>query len=503
MLRSLTFLLLPVLALCHASAAHAAPVQGLLVDVSKAENADNGQISVLVNGAAANYTVTPDTKFEILRGTQRQGSSFLAEHKGQSVAVFVKPNSNPPTAYKVEVLLPAPPAPPAHVVHTPPKPGHVHGTVVAVDPHILVIHLHHTEPPPPVFGVITDVSKSETSETGSITVKAHDKTSTFVLGPWTQFEQDRGNHHKSSSFLAEHRGEMALIYPRHGNLNLANKVAVILPPDKTSKTSTTTNHTKPQLHYQIYLLNGDTKYSRRRDSHVDPSDWSSVVVGEEVSVKATGIHSHTAATVDVLLPHTIDGHVVSASATGLTIKTHHLTGEKTSPHQDVMITIPLTSQTKFLSVEGKTHSPANLSALKGGEWVVVYPGPLHPHVAETIEMHPTHASTKAVKAVTAKGLLAKAEGGMVLVALHTPAKGGEAFEVFHLHKETTITVVVGKEHKPGHAGLLALGEEVVIHGHSGDYPLADKVEIHIKEVKLPKPTEIKHPKETTKPKPKG
>jgi hypothetical protein len=476
-----------------------APVQGLLVDLAKAENADDGQISVLATGAKAltNYVVTPTTTFQIVRGTQISPSSFLRDHIGQNVAVIVAPDSKPPAATTVQVLLPPPPPP--HIVISGPvrtRPGHVHGVVVSVTPDKLVIHLNRSRPPAPIFGVITDVTKAKDTDSATITIQTQGKSSTIVLLPSTLFEQDQGSVRQSSSFLAEHKGENVLIYPRYSHENVAARVAVLLSgPDKSPTTNTTTRtsakankvtNLPPQLHLLAFTQTKATVFGLVRDGKRQPAMLAAVVPGEQVSILPAGLHSQTASTVDGMLPHTIQGKVLNKTSTVLTIRGHIYDDQGKAV--DTEITVPLSPATKYEKIDGKTNASVTSRSVRPGLIVVVVPEALAPHAAEMVQIR---AAATTTKARTFKGTVAAAGNGQLLVQLAN-GKGNESFQ---LTGATTYLHVVGKNQQPANLAALAAGQNVVVHAQTGGAAgsVAESVEIHLKELpKAKEPAKTKH-----------
>jgi len=457
----------------------------MLVDVSKAQNTDGGQITVLTQKGAVVCALSGNTQFQILRGTQRSSSSFQATQTGQQVSVTLVPGSNPGTASLVQVLLPAPPpAPPMHIVKPsgPPKPGHHHGTVIHIGEGKLTIRPHHLTPPPPVLGTIIGTQKSETSPTASIILQVNGKPKTFEVNAATWFLQVRGDIHKPGSFLKEHKGETALIFPRMDHPHVASLVEILLPGGVTHAHAP---HHHP--HHLTYIVTTATKFSRSRDGQVHPATVAAVAVGEYVSVLPTGIHSHMAAAVDVILPHAVHGELVAATPTALTLKGHHH-GDAAKAGQGT-VTVPLVSGTHYTLIDGKTKTPANFAALKPGVRVIAYPAGVPPHPAEAVEIHPHHAHQTTTAntthpsgktTFTTQGVISSVRGETLFLKVSHPASGTkpahESQQAFRLEGAKITT----HEHKPITSVALRAGETVTVHALTGNPPLAHTVQLHDK-----------------------
>jgi hypothetical protein len=475
-------------------------LQGDLTNVTKDENTPTGTITLTVGGKATTFLVDEATKFEFLRGTQHQPTSFLAEHRGEKAAVVPRPG-NATSAALVQILLPAPPppppGPPAHVVTSPPKPSHVHGTVIGVFKNLLVMQLHHTNPPPPVSGVITDVTKDPNSDTGSLTLLTAAGPKTFAVNLATNFEVMQGDGRQPSSFLAEHKGEAAMVFPRVTHLNVAGKVDILFPgvtsPEKPKAIYRHLYHV-PHNYLTAFLVQPGAQIGTVRDGHHSTANLGGVLPGEEVSVLPTGIHSHLAAAVDVLLPHTVHGVVTAAGPGSLTLKVHHQQGQAAI---DTPVTIGLLPGTHFEAIEGKNRQPATAAALKPGEHVAVFPAGVMPHPAEAVEIH-----VGKPKFVSAHGVVASAAAAQIVV------KGPKGAQAFQIAPSTPIVAHEGKTAQPVSMAAVKPGQTVSVFGY-GTPPLAEKVEIHLGERHVanlgPKPTgKSEQPKaaSTTKPVPK-
>src|SRR5438128_1771256 len=90
-------------------------LQGVITEIIKDANTPTGSITVVANNKATKFVVTEATKFEIVRGKERRVSNFLHEHRGEKAAVAIVPNSNPPTAAVVDILLPPAPTSPNYI----------------------------------------------------------------------------------------------------------------------------------------------------------------------------------------------------------------------------------------------------------------------------------------------------------------------------------------------------------------------------------------------------
>lgn len=442
--------------------AQSAPLKGQLTDVTKDENAPTGSVTVTAGGKATKFVVDAGTKFEFVRGKEKKPTTFLAEHQGEQVAVVGRAGSNPPAAALVQIILPPPPPPgPGHLHWTPPGPGHLRGTVETVDPGKLVIRVKNAIPPAPVQGTITDVTKSETDDTGSLTVKSSGGDKKFVVNSVTAFNVVQNDATTGSSFLTDHKGLTAVVFPRWGQESVAARVDVVAAgsSDKAAAKAAYRHTHTAQDHPVTFSLAADTKYAKVRDGKHTAASLADVKPGEEVSVLPQKVRSHKAANVDVLLPHAVHGTVASASAGSLAVKVHK------AGAADATVQIPLTGATKIESVAGATHNPAGTADLKPGVKVAVFPDGVPPHAADAVEIHlgPT-------KTVTAKGTVASVGGGVLVVQT---AKGPQTFR---LADGTKFVTRQGKETRPATAADLKPKGTVTVSG-TGSPPVADTVEV--------------------------
>jgi len=457
----------------------AQPVKGILTDVVKDQNTPTGSITVMDNNnKAVKFVVGEFTQFQIVRGAERRQTNFLAEHRGEMVAVFPLAKSNPVAAAKVDILLPAPPPPPAvHIVRTAPRVGHVRGTVVHIDPNTVTIRLH--EPPSPVLGVVTEVGVNPDTGVGFFTINVNGKVEKFVATVATRFYKVKGRNFERGSFLSEDKGQTVVVFPMLHHHHVAAKVDIILDGPAMALHHHRYHH---KHHWITFLLTPDTAYIRVRDGRHHPATLAAVQLHEEVSILPTGQHSHIARNVDILLPHQVHGVVTGLASGAIKVKVHHGPNSK-HPAFDQEIVVPLAASTTVETLDPKkVRKPANPAALATGERVVVYPAGPPPHVAETVEIH-----LQAIKKVTVHGHVAGAGMGTVTVKVHHAAKGDkpahDTLDTFAITMATTLEMHQGKNTVAAPATALIPGAEVTIHGHTGSPAVADKIEI-----KAPKKT---------------
>src|SRR5262249_32188858 len=143
------------------------------------------------------FQVDSKTRFEKVTLGKHQRSSFSAEHKGQDVIVYPH-DKTPNGAAKVEVIV-------------------------------------HLKPAPPVQGKIVHISKDKRDSGGKITVQpATGKAVIFHVDMWTRFQKRVDGYNYGSSFVAEHRGQFAQLFPRPGYPDVADRVAILVTRHRTA-----------------------------------------------------------------------------------------------------------------------------------------------------------------------------------------------------------------------------------------------------------------------------
>ncbi len=468
--------------------------QGTLVDMTKDPNKPTGTVIVQVGGAKATFLVTERTRFEFDNGVKRWAANFLNEHVGKPVAVFVRPNSSPPEAGLVRILLPKPkpstakPSKPA-----PPKPSWVWGTVSErADGHV-TIKLPNKTPPPPVVGTVVAVTLDDKTDLGTITVRHKGKDHKFTVNAGTAFIKLGVKHkHWKGSFLSIDKGETVEVFPRYGSPHLAATVDILLKGAKP----------KPAIHYKDtfvhFKLEPATKYEVARDGKHHPSSLSVLAVGEKAGVLPKAVHSHVAGTVRMQAPGTIHGKVENVAGSVVHVKVHHK-GGKDKPPSDEIKTVSLSGSTKYELVEGKNHKPTTVADLKHGRHVDVLRTVAPPHAAELVRIH-----HRKPKPVTTTGTIVSAGGGTLTVQ----PKDGTAKQ-FTLDPKTKLEKQQDKKNHPATAADLKPGRKVVVVAAAEPPHKAHRVEVHVakkkapakpvgKPVPPPKPLKVEKPKKPKK-----
>jgi hypothetical protein len=452
-------------------------VRGTLVAMTKDKVTNTGTITVKVQGQATTYTVTEKTRFEFFNQVSAWGANFLNEHVGKDVAVFARGGSNPPEAFKVQILLPKPQPPP------PSKPSRVVGTVTGLDNGHIIIKLPNRTPPPPVTGTVADLSLDQVKGYGTISVKVNGKTSKYWVNSGTFFQTlGAKQRHWQVSFLSIQLGETVKIFPRYGHPHLAGTVDILLKGSKAP----------PAIKYKDtflkFRLKPNTKYELVRDGKHKSISQSAVTVGEQVGILPHAIHSHVADNVQVLAPNSIHGQLVSSSGSGITVKISHGGKAKGSVQSK---TVPVTGSTQFRSMQGKTAKPATKSALKPGQHLVIALAAPPPHPAETVEIH----LKPPPKPQSFQGTIVSAGGGKLAVK----ARGG--VKHFTLTGSTKLEAHSGKKSRAAKTADLKPGTKVVVVALSEPPHVAQRVQIQVALNKGKQPGKDKSKKDRSKPKP--
>ena len=175
-------------------------------------------------------------------------------------------------------------------------------------------------------------------------------------------------------------------------------------------------------------------------------------------------HPTELALVKIYLPDSIHGVLAAKANNSLTLKSHG---------QDVLV--PVNAATAYAVVDGKGHKPASVAALGVGQHVIAYPSGVTPHIAEKVVFLPPS------KAVTVRGHLASLDNSTITVKISHPAKGDkpahETLETFHLSPTIDIEMKKGNKKEPANRAILQVAKEVVVHGHTGPPPHAERIEI--------------------------
>jgi hypothetical protein len=458
------------------AAAQVPGLTGIIVDISKDENTPTGSITVVdVTGKPQKFVVTQLTQFEILRGNQATPSSFLGEHKGEKAAIVVQPGVVPPTAARVQILLPPPPAVPVGIVRPNPEKKHIHGTIVAIYQDLLVLHLIHKTPPPPVLGQVVDVSRDADTNYGFITIQTGpDQVQKFVVNRFTHFLKIKWDGTEPANFLSDFKGETVVVFPRLGNLPVAGKVEIVL--DGLALATHRVRHHHAH-HWMVFQVTPATRVDLARDGKRAPANLNALQVGEQVSLVPHPANNNLAQIVHILLPHTIHGHVVGLTPEALAVKVHHH-GNMDVPPLDMIATLPIVPATVVESVTGKDKKLVPVANLQQGQKVVVYAFGLPPYAAERVVV-----SVPAVKNIKIKGFATNLVNGNLVVTVNHPARGGKPAhttqETFQLTPATQFKLVQGKNQQPSSLSALRPNQEVTVHGRTTAPQQALLVEMHV------------------------
>jgi hypothetical protein len=448
------------------------------VDLTKAETNNVGTVTVQPNAKGAKpetFDVTEATRFEYFNQVHAWGTNFLAEHRGEKVAVFTVAGSKPLAAAKVQILLPKPkPRNPGPPPAQPLKPSWARGTVVDVTAGVITIKLPNYTPPPPVRGTVTDVGVNEDSDQGVITVQANGKLQTFVVDPTTEFQKLIGKTRKRISFLSIDQGELVEIFTRYGAPHAASKVDVLV---KGSGEAAIVY----KDHFVKFVTKPATKFDLERAGKLTPASLGSVVKGESVAILPDALRSHIAAEVRIIAPNVIRGVVESTSAGAITVKVK----EK---GQDVTKTVAVNGATTYEVMTDKTPKAGGLADAKPGRHVDIWPAAAPPNVTEKVVIH-------LGKLLSLDGVVVTATANLLTVTT------GGAQKSFPLNAATKFEALEGTKRRPAKATELKAGQKVHIVAAAEAPNAAQRVEIHIVAPKTPPKTPKETaPKQTSDPK---
>jgi hypothetical protein len=448
---------------------------GVIVDLTKAETNNVGTVTVQPNAKNAKpvtFDVTEATRFEYFNQVNVWGTNFLAEHRGEKVAVFTVAGSKPLAAAKVQILLPKPkPRNPGPPPAQPLKPIWARGTVVDVTAGVITIKLPNYTPPPPVRGTVTDVGVNEDTDQGVITVQANGKLQTFVVDPTTEFQKLIGKTRKRISFLSIDQGETVEIFTRYGAPQAVTKVDVLVKGAGEAAIVY-------KDHFVKFVTKPGTKFDIDRAGKFTPVSLSTIVKGESVAILPDALRSHIAAEVRIMAPPIIHGIVESTSATAIIVKLK----EK---GQDVTKSVAINGATTYEVMTDKMPKPGGLADVKPGKDVDIWPGAVPPNVAEKVVIF-HHVG----KPLSLDGVVVTATANLLTVMTGGPQKS------FPLNAATKFEALEGTKRRPAKATELKAGQKVHIVAAAEAPNAAQSVEIHIVAPK----TSTKTPKETA-PKP--
>lgn len=424
------------------------------------------------------FIVNETTRFETMRGNQRQQVNFLTEHRGQRVDVYQQANSKPAIAAKVDIILPLPPpTPPVHIKNYPAGPRPVFGTVVEVGPGLantnttaITIRLH--EPPPPVVGVVKDVSVDANTGIGYVTVTATDgKDVKFTVVQSARVFKWKGLDVQAGSFLSLDKGQTVVVYPMPHHRTVTTKIDIMENPAEAAYRARYHHH----HHFVTFLATPDTTFVRTRDGKNVQSNLTAVQVGEEVGIWPTDKSSHIARKVDVYLPHSIHGVITSVNPGGIGVRVGAVTKQPNgmmafAPNAYDRL-VPMNAATVVETVENNVPTPIAQSALTVGHRVVVYPAGPYPHVAEKVSIHFHH--------YTVKGQLVNVGQGTITLQVQQPASGTTPAttvqDMFQTSPNTKYETSNGGAITGATAAALTGAKDVVIYARDMVPPLADKI----------------------------
>ena len=409
------------------------------------------------------FVVNETTRFETVRGNFRQKANFLKEHVGQRVDVFPQPGTAPTVAAKVDIVLPLPPPEqPAHVKGHPAGPRPVFGTVVEVTKETaktsaITIRLH--EPPPPVRGVVVDVSVSPDKELGYVTLKANGQDLKYAIPASGRIFKWKGYDFQLGSFLSIERGQTVILYPLPHDLKVSTRVDIMENPSEALHRA----RYHHRHHHVTFLTTSDTLFVppakvSRSSRRSPPSRWAKKWASGRPNV------GRTSRKVDVFLPPPIQGVVTSLSAGNIGLKT-----------ETRNLSVAFNAQTVVEMVDNKVATTAPQTALAVGEKLVVLPAGPAPHVAEKLIIH--------LQRYTVKGQLLKSGGGSILVQVNNPAVGASpAFtsqDTFQIGLNTKFELIKGSTTEPATAAALSVAKDVIIQAKDLVPPVAEKVSITV------------------------
>ncbi|HMF18816.1 MAG TPA: hypothetical protein VKE98_16540 [Gemmataceae bacterium] len=433
---------------------------GTLVNMTKDPLKFSGTITVADSkGKQTTFVVTEATTFQFARGTATWNTNFLAQHQGETVAVFAVPDSKPLTAGGVQIILPPPPPP------SPPRPpSPVNGTVVQVDKSFITIELPYPKPAVPVQGILTGVTVDPLTGIGLMVVKVGKKKSmVFTANRWTRFYTDQKvvdvvtkkttDVSEVVTFLSTKVKENVVIHPSNWNSLHAWRVDILPPKVKGDLTPTPVI-----VHLATFAVLPTTAIVRVRGADMQPANIAMVLAGEKVSIQPTNYQTPLASKVTIQLPPAIRGVISERAGYVLVVQS----GNKDNP---VYQKITLTPKTQIRIADNKKNS--SIHALHKGAQVTVLPAGPPPHVAEVVQVKPRHTVVRGrLVSFTGQGLVVNVTGG----------KNPGPVSVV-LYPGTLYELVKGKERVLGTAAILYTGADVTVHAVGISPLVAERVEV--------------------------
>jgi hypothetical protein len=450
--------------------AAAPPVQGVISDLNKDQNAETGSVTITVGGKAVTYAVNESTVFEFVQGNNRWRTTFVSEHRGENAAVIAAAGVTPLTALKVQIILPVPKP-------STPKPSWIEGTVVSVNANHITIKTHVPPPAPPtITGTVVSIVKAEDSDTGTLVVSINGKNHTYTVSGGTSFTKVQNGKSQPVTMLSVKKGETVSIQRAPGNHHFAQGVAIqlggVAPAAKAPSKGVpgkSSGKSKSGKHQHKYYIGAGTQFTKFRLNKPAKASVADIAVGEELWILPAGLHlpaAHVAAKVHLYLPNPVNGTVKAVSGNSLTLSSGGGKGHSAATKQYVF-----SGTTHFTTVTGKAApKPSAPSALKAGARVTVFPAALATAPVEKVEIHlaPPKPFNTSGKVVSLAGNILTVQGN-----------GKNAKQVvYQLATAAKIESVSGKTRTAANFAALTKGTAVAVKGTAGTPNIANAVEIH-------------------------
>jgi hypothetical protein len=467
--------------LCWPLSAQAQPgtVKGIITGLTKAENTPTGSITITTaTGTKHKFLVTEFTTWETVQASgiktkppTIKASSFLAGHRGQRAEVYVQAGVAPPTAAKVQILLPPPPRA-LGINVTPPNPNQVHGWVAMVQQNMFILHVGHGNPPPVQVGTVTDVKRNPNTNYGSITIKQSDGTvKTYTVNEFTKFQKVFTTGPQDSNFVGDFTNLTVIVIPRWRDQSVAAGVQVI--QDGTNLDWAIYNAQNQPYQTVIYQYTPATSFDFVRDGKSTPANSAALQVGEWVNLEFDPANKYAATAIHVLQPHAIRGKISALTSSAITV-TVHVNATVDLPAHDYLVTVGLVKTTQIIGQVGKVQKPLAAMYLQVGQNVIVNPDAVRPHPADQVIV----LLPKSVE-VTSKGIFAGLMNGSIFVTVKNK-NGTTETQSYLVGNNTKYELVKGTTHTPATAANLKPGQTIVIHGVTGPPREALRVEMIVK-----------------------
>jgi hypothetical protein len=445
---------------------------GIITKITKNENAPTGTITVVnAAGKAQTFLIAEQTVFEKVQGKTVNAASFLAEHQGQRVQITGQTGTKPPTANKVQILLP-----PA-VLQTTKKLGksHASGYVAMLQDNYIMLRVQHGPAGNGIVGTVTDVSRDSKANYGAMTIKSADgSVRKFVVNQFTHFEKVYIKGNQPANFLGDFRTETVAILPRQNDPAVAAVVEIVQEGGLELALYRAAN---PPYNMHIYQLTPATKFDLVRDGKHTLANQAVLQLGEHLSIELDQSNKDIATFVHVMQPSSIIGQVVGLTGNAVSVVVHIKASLDVPTHDDVF-TVGLDKSTVIEGVSGKEHAVVPPIFLQVGKKVTVYPSVVPPHIAEKVSI------TFPAGNRTVKGVVTSVINASLVISVHHNASATKAAydetEAFVLGPATAFEFVQGSKHVPTNLAAVKIGTQVTVYVNAGPPPLATKVEIPVK-----------------------